>query len=209
MLGLGQPSDEQVMGRVQADGDAEAFALLVARWQAPVQSLCWRMLGDRHRAEDLTQETFARLFSRRAQYRPAARFSTYLWQIALNLCRDELRRRGRNREDSFPGEAVEELPRESALAEPESPRPDIQLSEQERAQSVRDALAQLSPLYREVLVLRHYEGLKFREIAAVLEIPEGTVKSRMVEALDRMAALLERGGGSDPVPRRDLENFVL
>lgn len=209
MLGLGQPSDEQVMGRVQADGDAEAFALLVSRWRAPVQNLCWRMLGDSHRAEDLTQETFARLFSRRAQYRPAARFSTYLWQIALNLCRDELRRRGRNLEDSFPGEAVEELPRESALGEPESPGPDTQLSEQERAQSVRDALAKLPPLYREVLVLRHYEGLKFREIAAVLEIPEGTVKSRMVEALDRMAALLERSGGGDPVPRRDQESFVL
>lgn len=209
MLGFGQPSDEQVMGRVQADGDAEAFAVLVARWQVPVQNLCWRMLGDRHRAEDLTQETFARLFSRRAQYRPAARFSTYLWQIALNLCRDELRRRGRNREDTFSGEAVEELPRESALAEPEIPGPDAQLSEQERAQSVRDALAQLPPLYREVVVLRHYEGLKFREIAAVLEIPEGTVKSRMVEALDRMAVLLERSGGGDPVPRRDLENFVL
>src|SRR5688572_33362247 len=91
-------SDEQAMWRVQAQNDALAFAQLVRRWEKPVQNLCARMIGDTHRAEDLAQDIFARIFSKRAEYRPTAKFSTWLWRIALNRCYDELRREQLRRE---------------------------------------------------------------------------------------------------------------
>ena len=85
-------SDEQMMWRVKLHDDPQAFARLVSRWERPIQRLCARMTGDAHRAEDLAQTAFVRVFARRADWEPAGRFSTFLWRIALNLCYDELRR---------------------------------------------------------------------------------------------------------------------
>ena len=183
-------SDEEAMLRVRDKGDARAFGLIVRRWEGPLQALCMRMTGDRHRAEDLTQETFARLFAHRTRYRPEARLSTFLWRMALNLCHDELRRAARRGECSIECAAPPAHP-----AEPADPSasPEKALVDEERAQSVQQALGQLPEHYRDVVVLRHYEGLKFREIADVLQIPEGTVKSRMSEALTRLARRLRPG----------------
>lgn len=197
LLGPAWASDEQAMEEVKASASESSFAHLVARWEGPIQRLCHRMVGDLHRAEDLTQEVFQRLFARRASYEVRARFSTYLWQIALNLCRDELRRRGRSREVvgwDPAGEGEGDPPGVEGPLGLAAPGPDFQLAREEEARSVRWALGCLPVLQREVLVLRHYEGLKFREIAEVLGIPEGTVKSRMAEGLTRMGRLLATPG---------------
>lgn len=183
-------TDEQAMWRVQTQDDERAFARILRRWEGPIQRLCVRMTGDLHKGEDLAQETFVRIYSKRKDYQPSGRFSTWIWRIALNLCYDELRRR-RRREES-PLEAGED---ESGAA-PEAwlaagPAPDRSLLEREQGELVRGALMQLPEAYRSVLVLRHYEDLKFREIAAVLDVPEGTVKSRMAEALSQMSRLLK------------------
>lgn len=183
-------TDEQAMWRVQTQDDEGAFAQLVRRWGGPIQRLCVRMTGDVHRGEDLAQETFARVFARRKDYRPSGKFATWLWRIALNLCYDELRRRRRRDEsslDAMCGEALVAL--ETFVAA--EPAPDKSMVDQERSEMVRKALMQLAETYRTVLVLRHYENLKFREIAEVLEVPEGTVKSRMAEALTQMGRLLK------------------
>ena len=179
-------SDEQAMWRVQMQDDAEAFATLVERWEGPIQNLCTRMLGDAHRGEDLAQEAFARVFARRKEYEPRGKFSTFLWRVALNLCYDELRRRERRRETAF------EFDEDDECASQELP-PDVSLAREEVAAGVRSALMKISEAYRSVLILRHYEDLKFREIADVLDIPEGTVKSRMAEGLSQLARLLEQG----------------
>src|SRR5687768_3488915 len=100
-------TDEQAMWRVKMEDDPQAFARLVERWQGPIQRLCARMLGDAHRAEDLTQEAFVRVFARRKDYEPVSRFSTFLWRIALNLCYDELRKIKR-RGESFLEESTDE-----------------------------------------------------------------------------------------------------
>ena len=181
-------SDEQAMWRVKMDDDPQAFARLVERWERPIQRLCVKMLGDAHRAEDLTQEAFARVFARRKDYEPAGRFSTFLWRIALNLCYDELRKINRRGESSLEGSASERGETDFAA---DDLGPDLQLVQDERAQNVRRALLQIPEPYRVVVVLRHYEGLKFREIGEVLDIPEGTVKSRMVEALNQLSRLLK------------------
>ena len=181
-------TDEQAMWRVKMDDDPQAFARLVERWQGPIQRLCIKMLGDAHRAEDLTQEAFARVFARRKDYEPAGRFSTFLWRIALNLCYDELRKIKRRGESSLVGSADE---RGESDYMADTAGPDLQVVADERAEHVRRALLQIPEPYRVVVVLRHYEGLKFREIGEVLDIPEGTVKSRMVEALNQLSRLLK------------------
>jgi RNA polymerase sigma-70 factor (ECF subfamily) len=183
-------TDEQAMWRVKMQDDAQAFAQLVKRWEGPIRSLCARMTGDAHRGEDLTQDAFARVFARRAEYEPTGKFSTFLWRVALNLCYDELRRITRRRESSLDADGTVEGG-DAGFVDQE-PGPDLRLVEQERAEIVRQALLQLSEPYRVVVVLRHYEGLKFREIGDVLQIPEGTVKSRMAEALSLLNQILSR-----------------
>jgi len=173
--------DNAAMLSLRHTNDPRAFSSLVDRWRAPILRLCTRMTGDRHLAEDLTQETFARVLAHAGEFRRGSRFSTYLWRIALNLCRDEHRRderRGARAECDGTGLVADDAP------------PDALAAGHEQAEMVRTALGRLPDHYRSVVVLRHYEGLKFREIAQVLAIPEGTVKSRMAEALNRLGDML-------------------
>jgi len=186
-------SDEQAMWRVQMHDDSQAFAQLLRRWEEPIQRLCFRMLGDSHKAEDLTQETFARVYKKRADFQHGSKFSTFLWRVATNLCLDELRRLKRRREwavlprteDSSDTEIWDNLPSPQ-------PAPDRAAQDGEQSVFVRQAVARLPDHYRSVVVLRHYENLKFREIAEILDVPEGTVKSRMAEALSILQQLLKK-----------------
>ncbi len=187
-------TDEQAMWRVQRHDDPEAFAEVVRRWEEPVRRLCIRMTGDVQGGEDLAQETFVRVFANRHRFQPGRRFSTWLWRIALNLCHDEVRRVGRRGECPLEEEADDG----PALAAGE-PAPDERLLGQERAELVRAALQRLPETHRAVIVLRDYEGLKLREIAAVLDIPEGTVKSRLADALTQLGRRLK------PILKDDLE----
>jgi len=202
--------DEDLMVRVKATGDPRAFATLVGRWEGPIRALCTRMTGDPYRGDDLKQETFARLFAKRAQYEPTGRFSTYLWRIALNICHDDLRRASRRRELlplADPDGEVDFF----AECPSSEPTPDLRAAQAEEGEMVRQALLQLPEIYRTVLVLRHYEQLKLSEIADALEIPLGTVNSRMAEALARLTRLLEPqfGGADNELPTNRLESLVL
>jgi len=183
-------SDEQAMQRVQKQDDSQAYALLVQRWRGRIQRLCGRLTGDAHRAEDVAQEVFTKIFLHRHSYRHEGRFSTFIWRVAINACHDERRRQRRrneyslNEENSLGQTGIETL--ESTV-----PCPSTAAVNQEQVKLVRQALLNLPEHYRSVVVLRHYEGLKFREIAEVLEIAEGTVKSRMAEALSRLERALK------------------
>jgi RNA polymerase sigma-70 factor, ECF subfamily len=206
---FGEVTDEQAMQRVRQDGDPEAFAELVRRWERPIQGLCGRMTGDAHEGEDLTQEVFARVFARRKDYEPGRKFSTWLWRIALNLCHDQRRRVSRRGEVELEDEEFEG-PRIQAF----EPGPDEQLDAQERAAGVRAALLNLPETHRAVLVLREYEGLKLREIAEVLGVPEGTVKSRIADALSRLSRRLTRfrnhefAAGAGQVPPVEMKSIL-
>jgi RNA polymerase sigma-70 factor, ECF subfamily len=182
---LAAVTDEQAMWRVQMHDDPAAFAELFRRWEAPIRRLCLRMTGDEHRGEDLAQEAFVRVHAHRTRFRQGAKFSTWLWRIALNLCHDELRRQRRR------GESPLEEEGEAAWAQCLAPNPAEQLLVEERAGLVRQAVMGLPETHRAVVVLRQYEGLKLREIAEVLGIPEGTVKSRLADALTQLAHRLK------------------
>jgi len=202
-------TDEQAMLRVQAHDDHKAFAQLVERWEEPIRRLCTRMVGDAHKGEDLKQEAFARLFAKRKQYQPTARFSTFLWRIALNACYDELRRVKRRAESALDIDGAEALEGLDEIGT-EADDPHSEAVGNEEAELVRRALMRLPEMYRTVLVLRHYEGLKLKKIAEILEIPEGTVNSRMAEALAKLTRLLEpQFRGPKPLPPRPREALVL
>ncbi len=173
---------------VKRQDDHHEFARLVKRWEEPIRRLCTRMTGDADRGEDLKQEVFLRLFENRKGYQPTSRFSTFLWRIALNRCYDELRRQKRRQEFILPdpqdasGQALEHAA--------EAPGPDLQTAALEEGELVRHAVLELPEIYRAVIVLRHYEGLKLSRVAEILEVPEGTVNSRMAEALARLSRIL-------------------
>jgi RNA polymerase sigma-70 factor (ECF subfamily) len=183
-------SDEQAMWRVQMQDDHSAFIRLIERWEKPILRLCSRMTGDVHRGEDLKQETFVRVFARRKDYRPEARFSTWVWRIALNLCYDELRKRQRRAERSLE-EQASDAQADLAGSPTEDLAPDAQATAAEESALVRQALLRLSEPHRTVLVLRYCEGLKLREIAEILELPETTVASRIAVALASITRTLE------------------
>jgi len=178
------------MWRVKTQDDPQAFALLVARWEGPIRRLCARMTGDAHRAEDLTQTAFARVFAARADWQPSGKFSTFLWRIALNLCHDELRKTKRRGECSLEG--LEDGNGSAAdLFATDDLSPDAQADVRERGELVRRAMQELPAHYRAVVVLRHYEHLKFHEIAEVLGVPVGTVRSRLHNAVRLLRERLE------------------
>jgi RNA polymerase sigma-70 factor (ECF subfamily) len=185
------------MWRVQMYDDNQAFAQLLKRWEEPIQRLCTRMLGDEHKAQDMTQEAFSKVYARRKDFQHGSKFSTFLWRVAVNLCLDELRRLKRRREVS-----VFHEPPDSEASETDfpgtDPLPDDEAVSDEDARLVRWALARLPEHYRSVVILRHYEDLKFREIAEVLSIPEGTVKSRMAEALSTLHQILRKPLNDEP-----------
>lgn len=200
-------TDEETMWRVKAEDDHRAFAQLVERWEEPIRRLCSRMVGDPHRGEDLKQETFTRLYQKRKNYEPTGRFSTYLWRIALNACHDELRRVNRRKEFFPPHDEDQEGIEEFAV---EAEAPDSQAADADDAELVRRALMRLPDHYRTVLVLRHYEGLKIMKIAEILQIPLGTVNSRLAEGLARLSRMLEpklgplRGNAPGPAQPKEL-----
>src|SRR2546430_10416809 len=171
-------TDEQAIWRVQTQDDHHAFAQLVERWEEPIRRLCARMTGDPHRAEDLKQEAFARVFEKRKSFQPNARFSTWLWRIALNLCYDELRRINRRGESPLDADESESIAARCEFAA-ETPTPDAQLAGQEEGELVRRGLLRLPGILRSGAGLRAFRELQIRGNAAGMGIPERTGHSRI------------------------------
>ena len=190
------PSDERLVEAFQA-GDLAAFDLLVLRWERKIQGTVYRVLGTEDDARDVSQDAFLKAFRALRGFKGEARFSSWLYQIALNLCRDRLRRRR--------GKAFVSL---DSLEEAGGvPIRGGGLSPYEMAERgallgrVREALAALPDEQREVIVLKEYEELTFLEIAEILDTPLSTVKTRLYRGLVNLRSRLERQGlrGAAPV----------
>lgn len=188
------PSDEDLLFALQG-GHADSLGLLVARWEGPLFRFVSRLVDRPDDARDICQETFLRILDKADAFRAGARFSTWMYQIALNLCRDQTRRKRRwGRIMTAPSIAETDTVREHPAPETTATNPVAAYQQTERRSAVRGALAALPHDQREVLLLKEYEGLKFREIAEVLGVPESTVKSRMYAALDAMRTSLSSLG---------------
>ncbi len=164
-------TDEQLVARL-ADGDQAALAELLCRYERPLSHFLHRYLGGRD-VEDLYQETWLRVFRHAARFDPGKRFSTWLFQIAINLCRDWHRR--------VRPESVPALPESCGAAD---------LDRTEAGIDARRLLALLPAPQREVIILRYFHDLTEDEVAAILECPKGTVKSRMHHGVARLAELV-------------------
>lgn len=190
-------SDEDLMARVARD-DERAFAELVKRFQGRVTNLIGRVLNDRSCADDLAQETFIRVFVHRRNYRQGSKFSTWLFTIAANLAKNEIRRRVRRR-NWFSLDALQELLSDSIaqLADP-TEGSERRMERQQLQEAIGRAIATVPEKYRLALVLRDIEGLAYEEIADVLGVPGGTVRSRINRARGmlkrKLQPLLRRSG---------------
>jgi len=186
----GLTTDEQAMWQVQFNDDPKAFASLMKRWETAVKRLCAQVTGDANLAEDLCQEAFAKVFLKRKQYRPSARFSTWLWRIALNLCYSRLRKKQFRLDLQLATSPYESAVASEVASERPSPRQDFLAHEE--AEMVRQALLRLPDSSRLLLILRYWDGMKLREIASKLHVSETTVASRCAVALTKLARILER-----------------
>jgi RNA polymerase sigma-70 factor, ECF subfamily len=180
-------SDEDLMGRV-AEGDERAFTELVRRFQGRVINLVSRVLNDREVSDDLAQEVFVRVYVHRRNYRRGSKFSTWLFTIAANLAKNEIRRRVRRR-NWFSLDALQEMVGDSAiqLSDPKEGQ-DVELQREQLKQAVGRAIAAVPEKYRVALVLRDLEGFAYEEIGDMLKIPGGTVRSR----INRARGILKR-----------------
>ena len=174
-------SDEDLMAEA-AEGSERAFTELVGRYRSRVLNLVSRLLNDREASDDISQEVFVRVFLHRKNYRRGAKFSTWLFTIAANLAKNEIRRRKRRRNWSSLDELQEQLHDSSLqLMDPKGNR-EAEVDSQQIQGIVGDAITTLPERYRLALVLRDVEGLAYEEIAQVLGIPGGTVRSRINRA---------------------------
>lgn len=182
-------SDEDLLGRF-CRGQTEAFGVLVRRYERELHGYLRRYLGDGNLAEDVFQNTFLQLYLKSNQYEPGRPVRPWLYTIATHQAIDALRRNARHqvlsleqkREDSGNGEIRSLL---DGL-ESRGPAPLDNLSAQERKERVRASVDRLPDFLREVVILAYYQGLKYREIAEILDIPVGTVKSRLHAALNKL-----------------------
>ena len=186
-------SDEELLAAVRA-GDTDSLGTLVLRWQEPLFRFVYRMLPRTEDARDICQETFLRVLKKANRFRDGSRFSTWMYQIALNLCRDKLRKRKRWRLVMSDGAQFDERVATGQVAGDSEDDPVRMIESRENSTAVLRALQEIPDEQREVLVLKEFEGLKFREIAELLDCPESTVKSRMYYGLNGMRAALSRQG---------------
>jgi RNA polymerase sigma-70 factor (ECF subfamily) len=179
-LDLQALDDTDLMLRVKA-GSREAFAALIRRHQQSLLNFFRRMGARTDEAEDMTQETFLRLFGYRSRYEPTGKFTNLLFVLARHV-RADVARRARRRPEA-PEESIDERPDPSSRG---AARAEARLE-------AEAALARLSEKLRAVVVLSVYRGLEYREIAKILEIPVGTVKSRMHLAMRELREALHVG----------------
>lgn len=189
-------SDEELIEACR-EGETSAFDVLVDRWEDKIRGAAWRVLGSEEEARDVAQEAFLKAYRGLAGFKSEARFSSWLYQIALNLCRDRLRRQRTRAAVSL--EELEEAG--PVLVEPRPGAHEMALRN-DLAGAVRRAIASLSEEQREVVILKEYEGLTFLEIAQALDVPVSTVKTRLYRGLGQLRVRLERDGvrGAAPVP---------
>lgn len=189
---LNAASDQDVVARAR-DGEESAYRELVRRYERPVFSLIYRMVRDREIAEDLSQETFIKVLNAIASYRPEFKFSSWVFKIANNTAIDHLRRKELDTLslEGSPHAATPEAIEATALqlgTERASPLDNV--SSRELGGEIESAINRLRPEYRSCILLRHVEGRAYEEIAEILGLPLGTVKTYIHRARNELRVML-------------------
>ncbi len=189
---LASATDQQVVQRA-CRGEEAAYRELIRRYQRPVFSLVYRMVRDRELAEDLTQETFVKVLNAIDRYRPEFKFSSWIFKIANNAAIDHLRKKEldtlslEGRPDATTPDRIEATSLQ-VRHRGESPLDEVEA--RELGSQIEQAIAKLRPEYRACIVLRHIEGRAYDEIAEMLDLPLGTVKTYIHRARAELQAAL-------------------
>ena len=189
-------ADEELAAEAKA-GSRDAFEELVRRYEKPLYNYIRKFIGNSSDAEDLFQETFLRVYKYLDRLRPNSPVRPWIFRIATNLCKDQLRYRKRH-----PTVSLNRMTDEKdggtqlgdAIQTPE-PGPRELSMEREMAERVQEAVARLSSKHRAVFLMARYDGMAYEEIATTLRIPVGTVKSRMNKAVNLLLDMLEESKG--------------
>jgi RNA polymerase sigma factor (sigma-70 family) len=181
MSALSTDTDEDAMLALQR-GEDLALNQLMSRWERPLRAFLYRSTRNEQDALDLAQDTFVRIYQHRARYRAGAKFSTWMFQIALNLARDHARRQQRR-----PMASLEEAPEQTT-----DTTPGQQVTDAEAAAEVRSAIASLPGDLREVVLLSEYENLSHAEIAEIVDATPKAVETRLYRAREKLRTVLAR-----------------
>jgi RNA polymerase sigma-70 factor, ECF subfamily len=183
-------TDEELVARSVA-GDADSFNQLILRWERPIYALAYRVIGREEDARDVVQETFLRAFRALPGFKGQAKFSSWLYRIALNLCRDWIRRQKRTPVVAAP-EGVDVI----EMAAEQGPVESIEdlVARNQLSETVAVAMQKLPEEQRTAIILKEYHGLTFQEIADLQGCPLSTVKTRLYQGLSVLRRDLESRG---------------
>ena len=184
-------TDEELVAR-SIGGDSESFDQLILRWERPIFALAYRTIGREEEARDVCQETFLRAFRALPRFRGDAKFSSWLYRIALNLCRDWLRRERRTPTVQPPEDM--DLMELAVASEPSESIEDL-VARKDLSRLVEKAMALLPEEQRTAIVLKEYHGLTFQEIADLVGCPLSTVKTRLYQGLTVLRRELAKSAG--------------
>lgn len=187
--------EERAVIRRVLEGDDQAFAQLVTAYEKQVFNLCLRMCGNREEAKDLAQEAFLKAWRGLRFYQFEAAFSAWLYRLTSNVCIDYLRREKRRPTVSLTLEDDNQETPEMEIAD-SAPLPEEQVLHREREELVAWAMNQLDEEFRQVLTLRVIENLSYEEIGQIMELKEGTVKSRLARARLKLKKILWESGNN-------------
>ena len=192
-------TDEELVATATA-GDIDSFNQLVSRWERPIYALAYRTLGREEDARDVVQEAFLRAYRGLRGFKGQAKFSSWLYRITLNLCRDWIRRERRTPVVQVP-EGVDPVDLADERVAPQESVEEL-VSRREMSQAVARAMAELPEEQRTAIMLKEYHGLTFQEIADMLDCPLSTVKTRLYQGLSVLRRRLERRQAEEASLRR-------
>ncbi len=181
-------SDEELIAEFQQNNTVKAFEILVQRYKNPLMNFVYRFLGDYESCTDVVQETMIRLYRNKDSYKSVAKFSTWIYTIAGNLARTEYQRRRRRNFFSINSYGEEN---ENYEIPDERYRPDVITDSGIKDKIIQEALLQVSASYREAVILRDIQEMSYEEIAEIMGITVGTVKSKINRGRAQLQILLK------------------
>jgi len=192
-------TDEQLMISLVKKGDLSAFEELLTRYERPLFNYIVRHIGDFHAAQDLFQETFYRIFKHRESFNPDLEFSAWAYRIATNLCIDEFKKKARELEVSLEDNRLDQEPsfrsgNRGINKISSNPSPEGKLIKKDLEEKIKNLVKYLPEKLKSVFILSEYQELSCREIAKILEIPIGTVKSRLHHSFKQLVKLIKKRG---------------
>jgi len=185
---LTELTDEELIKEFQDHNTIEAYEILVSRFKDPLTNYVYRFLGDRDICTDIVQDTMIKFYLHKDSYKSFAKFSTWIYTIAGNLARNELKRRKRRTIFSLNNDDEE---KKVQIEDNSFVSPERSTDSQMKGEIIQKALLKVKPVYREVVILRDIEGLSYEEIAEITELSIGTVKSRINRGRKHLQELLK------------------